>query len=328
MFLFRRHNKSYRAFALIAILVFIALLSLIALEFSKRSGIGLKLATNYADRKRALYYAYGGYQAALAVLRGDRNGYDGPKDIWYGQLPPIPFDRGVMAIKIEDEKARFNIKKLVAAQGADWVAHERKRAMTERLFEALNLEKSLIDAMIDWQDSDDISNPNGAEVAYYGNLSLPYSPRNEPFFTAGELLLVKGFSREEIFLPPSSRGIELEDEFESLSHYITVYGDGMININTAALPVLLSLSRDMDYFIARDIIEYRENHPFLSLEDLKNVESVTDVLYDEIESLISIKSNTFRITSEGISNRIVQRIEAVVLRQSKGFKVVYFTRSL
>jgi hypothetical protein len=58
------------------------------------------------------------------------------------------------------------------------------------------------------------------------------------------------------------------------------------------------------------------------------VESVTDVLYDEIESLISVKSNTFRITAEGISNQIVQRIDAVVLRQSKGFRVVYFTRSL
>jgi general secretion pathway protein K len=328
MFLFQKPDKHYRAFALIAILVFIALLSLIALEFSKRSGIGLKLASNYADKKRALYYAYGGYQAALAILNSDRNAYDGPKDIWYGQLPPIPFDRGVMAIRIEDEKARFNIKKIVAAQGTDWVAHERKRAMTERLFEALNLEESLIDAMVDWQDSDDISNPNGAEIAYYSNLSLPYSPRNEPFLTAGELLLVKGFDREQIFLPPSSRGMELEDEFESLSSYITVYGDGTININTAALPVLLSLSRDMDDFIARDIIEYRENHPFQEIEDLKNVESVSDVLYDEIESLISVKSNIFRITAEGISNQIVQRIDAVVMRQSKGFRVVYFTRSL
>jgi general secretion pathway protein K len=328
MYLSQRPIKRFRAFALIAILVFISLLSLIALEFSKRSGIGLKMASNYADSKRALYYAYGGYQAALALLQGDKNAYDGPKDIWYGQLPPIPFDKGILAIRIEDEKARFNVKKLVAAQGVDWVAHERRRAMAERLFEALNLENSLVDATVDWQDSDDISNPNGAETSYYSNLSLPYSPRNGPFLTAGELLLVKGFDRGRIFLPPSSRGIELDDRLKSLSSYITVYGDGDININTAELPVLLSLSRDMDDFIAQDIIEYRENHPLQEIEDLKNVESVSDVLYDEISSLISVKSNIFRITAEGISNHIVQRIEAVVMRQSKGFRVVYFTRSL
>jgi general secretion pathway protein K len=328
MFLFQRPEKRYSAFALIAVLVFVALLSLIAMEFSKRSGIGLKMASNYADQKRALYYAYGGYQAARELLQNDRNSYDGPGDIWYGQLPPIPFDKGVISINIEDEHARFNIKKLVAAQGADWVSHERRRAMTERLFEALDLEKSLIDAMVDWQDSDSIANPEGAEASYYSNLSQAYSPRNEPFLTTGELLLVKGFDRDRIFLPPSSRGIEQEDQFKSLSSYITVYGDGLININTAALPVLLSLSRDMDKFIAQDIIEYRENHPFHNIEDLKNVASVSDVLYDEIESLVSVKSNIFRITADGISNSIVERIEAVVLRQSGGFRVVYFTRSL
>jgi general secretion pathway protein K len=323
-----RPNRRLRAFALIAVLIFIVLLSLLALEFSKRSGIGLKLAVNYGESKKALYYAYGGYQAALALLRSDTNDYDGPGDFWYGALPPIPFDKGLISVRIEDEKARFNVKKLVVAQGDEWVIQERRRTMLERLFEVLELDSSLIDAMIDWQDSDDVTNPDGAEASFYANLAVPYATRNEPLVTSGELLLVKGLDRKLLFLPPSARGFGGVEEIGALDEYITVYGDGKININTAGLPVLLSLSRDMDEYIARDIIEYRENHPIRKKEDLKNVESVTDLLYDEIDSLIDIKSNIYRITADGISNEIVRRVVAVVMRQSKGFRVVYFNRSL
>jgi general secretion pathway protein K len=328
MFSYQNHRWRIGAFALIAVLVFIALLSLLALEFSRRSGIGLKLAVNYSESKQAFYYAYGGYQSALALLRSDTNGYDGPGDIWYGGLPPIPFDRGIISVRIEDEKARFNVKQLVVEKADQWVVQERRRSMLERLCDVLELDSSLVDAMVDWQDSDDYSLPDGAEGAFYSNLALPYVPRNEPFATAGELLLVRGLERKLLFLPPSLRGFGGMEEYGSLDEYITVYGDGKININTAGFPVLLSLSIDMDEYVAQDIIEFRESHPFKEKEDLKNVESVSDLLYDEIESLIDVKSDTFRITADGISNDIVGRVKAVVTRQSKGFRIVYFNRSL
>ncbi len=328
MFLYQRPKKRIGGFALISILVFISLLSLIAFEFSRRSGINLKMTVNYAYSKKALYYALGGYQAALALLMSDTNEYDGSGDIWYGILPPIPFESGMMLVSIEDEKGRFNIKKLVAAQESEYTVHERSRAMLTRMFEALSLEPELIDALIDWQDSDDTSLLYGAEEAYYNALSPSYLPRNEPVVTSGELLLIKGFDHDLYFLPPSSRAIGVDEELNSLNDCITVYGDGKININTASMPVLLSLSKDMDKFIARDIIEYREENPFHKVEDLKEVESVYDVLYDEIESLITVKSDIFRIIAHGTVDEFISTVTAVVMRQSRGFRVVYFNRSL
>ncbi len=325
---YRSRKKRFSAFALVAVLIFVVLLSLVALEFSKRSGIGLKLAVNYAEKKQAQYYAFGGYQAALALLRGDSNDYDGPKDVWYGPLPPIPFDRGYFVVNIEDEKARFNVKDLVVAQADKWVVQERRRSMLRRLFEELQLDPAIVDAIVDWQDTNDLPETSGVESVFYESLLPPYTARNSPMVTTGELLLVRGLDRKEIFLPPSARGYGEIEDVGPLSEYLTVYGDGRINVNTAGMPVLLSLSLDMDEYIARDIIEYREGHPFHEKEDLKNVESVTDLLYDEIESLIDVESNIFRITVEGISNKIVGRVSAVVMRQGKGFKVVYFNRSL
>ncbi len=325
---YRNHKKRFSAFALVAVLIFVALLSLVALEFSKRTGIGLKLAVNYSAKKQALYYAFGGYQAALALLRGDSNDYDGPKDVWYGPLPPIPLDAGYFVVSIEDEKARFNVKDLVVAQADKWVVQERRRSMLRRLFDTLKLDPAIVDTIVDWQDTDDVPEAYGVEGAFYESLLPPYAARNEPVVTTGELLLVKGLDRKKFFLPPSARGYGETEEVGPLSEYLTVYGDGRINVNTAGMPVLLSLSLDMDEYIARDIIEYREDHPFHEKEDLKNVESLTDLLYDEIESLIDVESNIFRISVEGVSNGIVGRVNAVVMRQGKGFKVVYFNRSL
>ncbi len=313
------------AFALISVLILVSVLSFIALEFSKRSGIGLRMAVNYAESRKAYYYAYGGLQTALKLLKLDTNDYDGPGDSWYSALPPIPLEDGSLMVSIEDEKAKYNIKKLVNSRGTE---DERRRAMLDRIFDILAIDTNVIDAIVDWEDSDDVSLPAGAESAYYGNLTPPYEARNAPVLTVGELLLVRGINRKIFFLPPSARNSYLPEDIEALNRYITVYGDGKININTAEPPVLRCLSEDMDESIVNDIIEHRKEHAFTKTADLKDIETMSDVLYDEIASLITVKSDIFRITATGVTGEFIETITAVVVRDSKGVRVVYFNRSL
>ncbi len=313
------------AFALISVLILVSVLSFIALEFSKRSGIGIRMAVNYAQSKKTYYYAYGGYQTALKLLKLDTNDYDGPGDYWYSALPPIPLEDGSLMVSIEDEKAKYNIKKLVTSRGTQ---DERRRTMLGRMFDILAIDTNVIDAIVDWEDSDDVSLPAGAESAYYGNLTPPYAARNAPIVTVGELLLVRGINRETFFLPPSARNTFISEDIEALNRYITVYGDGKININTAEPPVLRSLSKDMDESIVDDIIEYRDKNAFTKTADLKDIETMSDVLYDEIASVITVKSDIFRITATGVTGEFIETITAVVVRDSKGVRVVYFNRSL
>ncbi len=255
----------------------------------------------------------------------DKNDYDGPGDYWYGPLPPIPLEDGTIVVAIEDEKARYNITELVTDYG---IEDKRRRAMLERIFQMLEIEPAIIDGITDWQDSDDIEQPRGAELLYYNTELPPYEPRNAPILTLGELLLVKDVSRDLYFLPPSLRSPAASEELHPLNRYLTVYGDGRVNINTAGLPVLISLSQDMNERTAQDIISYREQQAFKTPEDLKNVESITDLLYDEVASLITVRSDIFRITSTGTSGVFIRTITAVVLRDSRGVRVVYFSRSL
>ena len=146
--------------------------------------------------------------------------------------------------------------------------------------------------------------------------------------STGELLLIKGFDRDAILLPPEARSPIGNEEYSSLQQYITVYGDGKININTAEKPVLLCLSTDMNEYIVDDIIKKRSNGAFNEIVDLKNVETVSDILYDEISSLITVKSDLFRITAIGTSGGFTKTITVVVLRDSRGFRVVYYNRSV
>jgi general secretion pathway protein K len=325
MFSFLKCKGKTRAFALVSVLIMVSILSFITLEFTRSSGINLRMAINYSISKKALYYAFGGYKTALTVLMIDDNDYDGPGDYWFGVLPPIPLEDGVIIVTIEDEKARYNVQELVTDFG---VEDKRRRVMLERIFETLDIETNLIDAITDWQDSDTLPLAYGAESLSYTVQTPSYEPSNKPVRTTGELLLIKNVERDLLFLPPSARNSFSSEDLEPLEHYLTAYGDGRININTAKYPVLLSLSSDMDENIVDDIIEYREEQSFQSLEELKNLETISDILYDEIASLLTVNSDIFRITSTGTVGGFVRTITAVVLRESQGVRVVYFNRSL
>ena len=320
-----RSKRRLSAFALVSVLVLVAILSLVSLEFARRSGIHLKMTVNYAQSVKALYGAHGGYQAALALLMGDKNEYDGAGDMWYGELPPVFLGEGSVVVSIEDEQARFNLARLVTEYG---LADKRRSAMCSRLFEMLSIDPLLADSIVDWEDSDDEALPYGAESAFYSRLDPAYRPRNRQMLTNGELLVMKGFDRELYFLPPAMRSPAAKEEMGALLRYITVYGDGRININTAETSVLACLSSDMDEFVARDIVEYREEHPFKAVDELKQVKTVSDVLFDEISSLITVRSDMFRIRSRGMVGEATREITAVVSRAGGGIRVAYFERSL
>ena len=74
-----------------------------------------------------------------------------------------------------------------------------------RLFEvACGLEdgderSALVDAILDWTDSDSVARAYGAEEEFYQTLVPPRHCRNAPFETVEELLLVNGMTPEMLF---------------------------------------------------------------------------------------------------------------------------------
>ena len=133
-----------------------------------------------------------------------------------------------------DEDRKININK------AD-------QPVLERLFRVCGLEdqqaKDLSYCIIDWRDPDSLlSAPTGsAEGSYYRSLTLPYDAKNADLDTLDELMLVKGMD---------------ENVFKKIGNYITIYGSGKININTAPRPVLIAAGLSPD---TADILEAFRN---------------------------------------------------------------------
>ena len=87
----------------------------------------------------------------------------------------------------------------------------------------------LAQAMVDWREYTEGEIKGFYSESYYDNLEDPYPVKKAVFEIIDELLLVQGVDTPI---------------FKRLSPYLTVYGEGRVNINTASRPVLIALGMD------------------------------------------------------------------------------------
>ncbi len=84
----------------------------------------------------------------------------------------------------------------------------------------------IADSIADWRDEDDKEHSNGAEGFYYHALDAGYDCKNGPFESVEELLFVRGMTPEI---------------WQKAAPYLTAYGKGVVNLNTADRLVLQAL---------------------------------------------------------------------------------------
>lgn len=97
----------------------------------------------------------------------------------------------------------------------------------------------LAETIMDYIDEDDESYASGAERKAYLLAGLDYPPKNAKLDDLSELLFVKGMRRAV---------------YEELKPYITLYGSGKVNINTASTHVLRAVG------LSESLIRKIESH--------------------------------------------------------------------
>jgi type II secretory pathway component PulK len=100
--------------------------------------------------------------------------------------------------------------------------------------------RAAAEAIIDWRDADSSPQAEGAEDSYYNSLPEPYDAKDAFFNETDELLLVRGFTGKMM---------------EKLSPFVTVCGDGAVNINSAPPQVLGAIGLDKQ--LVDKILQYR-----------------------------------------------------------------------
>lgn len=149
----------------------------------------LALAELEVGRENASLYA-DSYGNACFVL--DEDSYEAEIEELMLYRSGMDVGRGRMAYRLIVKLNALDIAELTEAEWG-------------RLFEvSCGLDEgderdALVDAILDWTDSDDIARELGAEEEFYQALEPPRYPRNAAFETIEELLLVEGMTPELLY---------------------------------------------------------------------------------------------------------------------------------
>jgi general secretion pathway protein K len=309
-----------RGIALLLTLLVLTLLVALILEFDAEARREYRDAAAFRDNFKATVLARAAVQAARGTLQLDllkdkqaNQFFDALTDIWALPIMNYAIGDGLLNAQIEDERGKLNLNDLAAA--GDPIAKKAKVQRVKRLFELLQINPELVDAIVDWVDQDETPEPAGAESLYYQTLHPPYRAANAPLQTLLELRLIKGMTPEVI---------------QKLSKLVTVYppeGESKVNLNTADPLVLQALDPRITQGMAADIVQAR---PFKTIVELDRVSSFEDIGKElRPQNLYDVKSDLFLARMMVKVNEVTRNATAVLQRDpNTGVSSVKYYRIL
>jgi general secretion pathway protein K len=303
-------------FVIVVVLCMVIMLEVLLLGFNSQCRSRLQAAESLRNSYQALNCARAGFNIVIAAIRDANCIYTNEKllSLFSGEQS-FSVGNYRCSVKVTEENGKLNLNLLKDKNG------QLDRLRIEqilRLIDLLNKEHNdypsstnigygFVPCVIDWIDTDDlvtslpfIKYENlGAESDYYRDLDKPYRCGNKPMDVIEELLLIKGMTA---------------DNFRRLRDYVTVYGDGKVNINCACQRVIESLSEKMDAALAQMVVERRKLKSFDSIMDLRDIPGMTDSIFNTVKktSTVMPADRYYHVTSRADASRISRIIAAIV----------------
>lgn len=348
---YMRAPESARGSVLVVCIWIVIILVLLALSIGRRASFEARILRYHLDRSQAFYIAQSGLERMyLEKARDEDKAYDSLSDSWSNKLKEdgspefkdFVLGSGKFEIQysyhesknkkpkklygMQDEQSKININMIVTESG---VSNDLLAEFLSLIKDILDYDdrqaQELVDKFIDWVDYDDNKREYGKED--YSDAAL--SAKNKPLSRLEELLMIDGFNL---------------DIFNKLSNYITIYGDGKININTAPKEVLTALGLSEES--AQDIIDYRNGSDMeaatgddLPIQDIGELQSKKAEIFknrtlssDDINIItrlfnarITARSYFYRANSWAVVNNVKSKISAVVkIGADKSFQYEYW----
>lgn len=316
----------------------VIILVLLALSIGRRVSFEARILRYHLDRSQAFYIAKSGLERIYLEKAGDDyEKYDSLSESWSNKLKedlnPEFKDYALGSGKFEiqysyyeskdkepkklygmqDELSRININMIVTESN---VNNDLRAEFIEIVKDILDYDEEqaeeLVDKFIDWIDYDDNKMEYGKED--YSDIAI--SAKNKPLNRLEELLMIEGFDL---------------DIFNKLSNYLTIYGEGKININTAPVEVLTALGLSEES--AQDIIAYRDGSDAepatgddVPIQDIGELQSKQAEIFKNrtlsnedintisglITARITVTSDFYRVNSSAVVNNVKSKISAVV----------------
>ena len=217
--------RDRRGAALVLVLWLIVVLSVIAAGVLTSTRTELRLAANLRDRAVARYAAESGQVAAEGPVTAAVALWRQPEDRarlldhladTLGALREVTLGHARFGVTVVDLNTRIDL---------NWADGPTLTGLFSQFTTGRRAE-ALAAAVQDWRDPDDEPVDGGAEARDYARAGLSPRPRNAPFRQTSELRLVLGMS---------------DSLYYAVTPFVTVDGDGRVNLNAAPAPVLAAL---------------------------------------------------------------------------------------
>jgi len=294
----RHRTKDERGFALLVVLLVLALVAVVGAEFAYSMRLEASAVRAYKSGIIGVHLAETAIEQAIREIVADApyvaEDDDGLLTFYTNDRRPLPRLRrakaelpgGQYSYRITDEEARVNL-------------NTTQPQIVDRLLSTIGLEKevrdTIVDSIQDWRDPNDEHRANGAESDdYYLKLPIPYRAHNANLESITELLQIKGIT-PEIYNGTKDR--------PGLASLVTVRSTGTININTAGTQVLTAFRLSTPQITA--IQQARRTGPFVNVPGNFNTGG------------LGVSTTTFRVEAEGIvDDRVTARITAIVQKRT------------
>lgn len=236
-----RFKNSRKGAVLIFVLWVLSFLAVLAVNLGYGVRQKMTFMKRIESRSQAQHVVEGGVKVAVTLLLNDlqRNQFqytaaakafrhnnpsrfadirmeDGSCEVSYPVGTPSTSQDRMFGVIDEESKINVNTADKLTLQSI----------ISQALVVDDNYAEKLAESIYDWRQLGDSEIKGFTGDDYYSNLKFPYPKKSLPFEMPDELLLIKGMDRAK---------------YEILRNFVTVYGNGQVNVNTASKQVLIAL---------------------------------------------------------------------------------------
>ncbi len=328
----RNHPRGQRrGAALLVTLLILAIVIVLTAQLSSSTRTSAVLSSNYTSDLQNYHALRAGVNYAVMMLRTDAGRgvtEDTLRETWaepYGESNPLMVGDTQVTFRVEDEERRLSARKItmeVDEQGKKVTkANPKARERMDRLVHLLGIGFDQFgQRIVDYQDTD---KEGGFED---GDDDLP-------LLSFGEMLLVSGFTEELLY----GKGGKDPHE-QGLAPWMTVWGSGAVNINTAPLEVLMCLHEKITKPEAERIISFRDSKKqdgtynsyaqidkAVLINDVRLTEEMADILVDVAkEGGLGVKGTNFSVFLRARTGNFESRARVVLKRDGANVTVLFW----
>lgn len=293
--------RRQRGVAVITAMLVVTIATVLAVELAWDTALDLRRTESLLSWDQARLYGYGAEAFASALLEDQLQDQSGDQDVYSREddaraCQGFAFeidDQGGMTGGVCDLQGRFNLNNLVTAAGKrDGLVVRQFRRLLEAISavdEEIDIDPATADVIVesaaDWIDPDTTADYSGAEDDTYTSELPPYRAANFWFTSVSELRAVRGVTPEI---------------YRAIAPYLAalpvVNGQHtLVNVNTASVPVLMSLGDDITLQNAEQWVEdsleepFKDATPFAGFVDAGMIPYIGyTTSYFELKGLVSI----------------------------------------